>query len=113
MVIQNTGLLESGDSLRGTAVRMGAPIPFVATWRGLAKLERAGMTGDEEKTIEALTRPDVDSTALLTGPTLSAWGIPWRTCTGDEDPVLALRETIVEARTEERPVALVLGRAFT
>ena len=43
VVIQNTGLLESGDALRGTAVRMGAPIPFVVTGRGYAKMEAAGL----------------------------------------------------------------------
>ena len=42
VVIQNTGLLESGDSLRGTATRMGAPIPILITGRGYSKMKEAG-----------------------------------------------------------------------
>ncbi len=37
VVVQNTGLMESGDALRGTAVRMGAPLAFVVTARGYAR----------------------------------------------------------------------------
>jgi len=70
VVIQNTGLLEAGDGLRGTAVRMAAPIPLLVTGRGYGKMERAGFAPSDERTIESLTRPDVDSTALLTEPTL-------------------------------------------
>ena len=44
IVIQNTGLLESGDAIRGTAQRMGAPVPFIVTGRGYEKMERAGVT---------------------------------------------------------------------
>ena len=77
VVIQHTGLLEAGDGIRGTAQRMGAPIPFVVTGRGYAKMERAGVRRDDPRTRELLTRADVDSTALLTEPTLDAWGIPY------------------------------------
>ncbi len=37
VLIQNTGLLEAGDGLRGTASRMGAPILLLITCRGYAK----------------------------------------------------------------------------
>src|SRR5512134_4019392 len=43
VLIQNTGLLESGDALRGTALRMGAPIPIVVTGRGYTKMRAAGV----------------------------------------------------------------------
>ena len=113
VVVQNTGLLESGDSLRGTAVRMGVPLPIVVTWRGFGKMVRAGVNPTDERTPGLLKRADVDSVALLTEPTLAAWGVPYRTCTGEEDPVDALRATMSDALDQERPVALLLGRSFT
>ena len=45
VVIQNTGFLESGDSLRGTAQRMAAPIPVLITGRGYGKMRAAGVWG--------------------------------------------------------------------
>ena len=113
VVIQNTGFLESGDSLRGTAQRMAAPIPMLITGRGYRKMLAAGVSPDDEKTSELLTRADVDSTALYTEPTLAAWGVPFARCAGDDDPAEALLETIEEARSQERPVALVVARKLT
>jgi len=113
VVVQNTGLLESGDSLRGTALRMAAPIPILVTGRGYTKMHAAGVTPDEPRAIELLTRPDVDSTALFTEPTLAAWGVPFTRCEGDAaDPAGDLLRTIDEARAHERPVALVVARAL-
>jgi sulfopyruvate decarboxylase TPP-binding subunit len=111
-VIQNTGLLESGDSLRGTAVRMGAPIPMIVTGRGYANMEAAGLTPAEPRTIELLTRAEVDSTALLTEPTLEAWGIPFRRCAPADDPTEAIVQAIEAAREHGRPTAAVLARAL-
>ncbi|NNF14922.1 MAG: hypothetical protein HKN72_16965 [Gemmatimonadetes bacterium] len=112
VVIQNTGLLESGDSLRGTAVRMGAPLPMVVTGRGYAKMHRVGVAPDDERTIDSLTRPDVDSTALLTEPTLDAWGIPWSVCHEDADVPDAVTGLVEEAQRTERPTALILVRSL-
>ncbi len=69
VIVQNTGLLESGDGLRGTAMRMGAPIPILVTGRGYAKMEGAGVTPKSELTVELLTRTDVD-------PIFSTKGLP-------------------------------------
>ena len=112
VVIQNTGLLESGDSLRGTAVRMAAPIPMIVTGRGYAKMAHAELTPDEPRTLELLTRADVDSTALLTEPTLEVWGIPYRRCEGEDDPTEAITDTILAARERGRPVAVVMARTL-
>lgn len=113
VVIQNTGLLESGDSLRGTAQRMAIPLPILITGRGYKRMHAAGVTPDVARSVELMTRPDVDTTALLTEPTLQAWGIPFERCEGDEDPAAALLATIDEAREQERPVAMVVARTLT
>ncbi len=112
VVIQNTGLLESGDALRGTAVRMAAPVPLLVTGRGYAKMAAAGLEPDEPRTVELLTRADIDSTALLTEPTLEAWGVPFARCEGEEDPTAALVAVIGRARALGRPAALVLARTL-
>lgn len=113
VVIQNTGLLESGDAIRGTAQRMGAPIPVVVTGRGYARMERAGVSGADELTRELMVRPDVDSSALLTEPTLRAWGIPYSRCGAESDPFVDITRTIEDARAQRRPVVLILTRTFT
>jgi len=112
VVIQNTGLLESGDALRGTAVRMAAAVPLLITGRGYAKMREAGVTPADERTIESLTRPDVDSTALLTEPTLDAWGIPFTVCGDGDDPSVAIRELVSSSERQGRPVAMILTRAL-
>lgn len=108
VVIQNTGLLESGDAVRGTAVRMGAAVPMVVTGRGYAKMHAAGLSPSVARDRAVLVRPDVDSTALLTEPTLDAWGVPFTVCGAADDPVEMVRGTVARAEAEKRPVALVL-----
>ncbi|MDP2957121.1 MAG: thiamine pyrophosphate-binding protein [Longimicrobiales bacterium] len=109
VVVQNTGLMESGDALRGTAVRMGAPLAFLVTARGYAKMEAAGLGPESPRTPELLTRPDVDSVALMTEPTLRAWGIPYRTCRSDDDPAKAVERLLTDARSGHHPTALLLA----
>lgn len=112
VVVQNTGLLESGDAIRGTAMRMGVGLPVVVTGRGYAKMSAAGMGPDANKTRELLTRADVDSAALLTEPTLEAWGIPFSVCRGEDNPTEAIKATITDARSCGVPVVLVMARSF-
>ncbi|MGD8322678.1 MAG: thiamine pyrophosphate-binding protein [Gemmatimonadota bacterium] len=112
VVVQNTGFLESGDALRGTAVRMGVPLPVMVTGRGYAKMTAAGLGPDAPRTRALLVRPDVDSVALFTEPTLDAWGIPFETCGDADDPAAGVRRVVERARSEERPVALLLVRAL-
>ena len=110
--IQNTGLLESGDALRGTAGRMAAAVPILVSGRGYASMRRAGVGPDSVLSAELLTRATLDSTALLTERTLDAWGVPFLVCEGNEDPVEALTRTIHAARAESRPTALILARSL-
>lgn len=102
--VQGTGLLESGDALRGTAMRMGVPLVVLVGYRGWSSLVRAGLDpGERRADPTTFTRPDVDSVALVLEPTLDAWGVP-RT---DELEVAWRR-----AHGEERPVAVLLKRGF-
>ena len=110
--MQNTGLLEAGDALRGTAVRMSVPLPVVVTARGYAKMEQAGLSPDTPLDLPTLTRADVDSVALLTEPTLAAWGIPFERCEDGHDPADAVARAVRSARADQRPVAVVMARTF-
>ncbi len=112
VLIQNTGLLEAGDSLRGTASRMGAPLLLMVTCRGYAKSRAAGKEPHEvEVTRDVLVRPDLDSVAYMTESTLKAWGIPFRYLRDPSD-LGPVREGWAMARSEERPVAVLIDAAF-
>jgi sulfopyruvate decarboxylase TPP-binding subunit len=107
VVIQNTGLLESGDALRGTAVRMAVPLLTLVTWRGYGRLRPA--PGAPPATEDLLVRADLDSTGILTEPTLDAWRIPHAVYASDAD-VGVLRTLWDGAHREGRPAALLLPR---
>jgi len=113
VVIQNTGLLESGDALRGTAVRMAAPVPLLVTGRGYGKMVLAGLEPGPRAEMGVLTRHDVDSTALLTEPTLDAWSIPFERCEGEAEPARTIERWVRRTRRGGRPTALVLTRPLT
>lgn len=113
VAVQSTGLLESGDALRGTASRMAVPLVFLVTHRGWAKTVRAGVDpssgppGPSE-----LVRPDVDSVALMLEPTLRAWGVPWGSVASAAD-VGAMDVAFDRADRERRPVAVLLRRPLS
>lgn len=104
VIIQNTGLLESGDSLRGVALRMGVPLLCLVTYRGLAGARAAGWTPGRSLDREWLVRADVDSTALLTEPTLAAWEVPYAV----GDSVLHVHRMWEVAHRERRPTVVLL-----
>jgi sulfopyruvate decarboxylase subunit alpha len=113
VVVQNTGLLESGDSVRGTAVRMGVPLLCLVTYRGYwAMRERAPEPQAGGWGIDTLTRSDLDSVALYTEPTLRAWGIPYRLYASG-DPATVVRDAWEQAHRDLRPVALLVTQALT
>jgi len=112
VLIQNTGFLEAGDGLRGTASRMGAPLLLVLTCRGYGKSRASGLEPHEvEMTRETLVRPDLDSVAHMTESTLRAWGIPFLYLRDSAD-LSPLREGWVRAKEDERPVAVLLDTSF-
>ena len=71
VLVQNTGLLESGDALRGTAYNMGLPLVMLIGYRGFAAHH------------EGIGR--IDTAATFLEPTLKAWSIPYTTATTDAD----------------------------
>ncbi len=112
VLIQNTGLLESGDSLRGTAARMGVPLLCLVGYRGYGKMTAREIDPHARPpSRDDLTRSDLDSTALLTEPTLRAWGIPYHLYGSDRDAPL-VAEAWDRAHREARPVALLLTRSL-
>jgi sulfopyruvate decarboxylase TPP-binding subunit len=111
VLIQNTGLLESGDALRGTAMRMRVPLVCLVTYRGHASLAALGGTGGAIGG-ELLSRPDVDSVAVLTERTLQAWGVPFDFLHVDAD-LSRLDEAFAKAAQLEQPIALLIPGATT
>jgi sulfopyruvate decarboxylase subunit alpha len=105
VLIQNTGLLESGDSLRGTLVRMRIPVVCLVTYRGYAKLAR--LEARPEPGPEILSRPDLDSVAVMTEPTLRAWGVPFDFLHTDED-IAKLSAAFAQVQKLSAPVAVLV-----
>ena len=108
VVLQNTGLLESGDALRGTASRMGVPLVLLVGYRGFAKMaarKQEPSAGPPSR--DELVRADLDTVALMTEPTLAAWGVPFERLDGT-DGRARLAWAFDGARKEARPVALLL-----
>lgn len=112
LIIQNTGLLESGDAYRGTALRMRVPLLCLVTVRGYRGLERAPAETRAKPTPDDLGRADLDSVALLTEPTLGAWGIPYEFLHDDGD-VERIPAAFRRAQAESRPVAVLVTRTIT
>lgn len=111
VTVQNTGLLESGDSLRGTAYRMGVPLLILVGIRGYAKMtshyrdiEAARAAGRAPQTMK---RADIDSVALTTEPTLEAWAVPYTTYRSEADGEDVAR-LWTRAQDAGHPVAVLL-----
>jgi sulfopyruvate decarboxylase subunit alpha len=93
-LIQNTGMLESGDSIRGMALDTGFPLVFVVGYRGWT---RHGVV--------------TDSAARYTEPFLNAFRINYYLLEQDTDaPRISL--AFEEARATKRPVAVLVGDEY-
>jgi sulfopyruvate decarboxylase TPP-binding subunit len=93
-LIQNTGMLESGDSIRGMALDSGFPLVFVVGYRGWT---RHG----------AIT----DSAARYTEPFLNAFRINYYLLEQDSDSS-RISLAFEEARATKRPVAVLVGDEY-
>jgi len=93
VLIQNTGLFESGDVLRGTTIGLELPLLMMIGYRGYMEW-KAG-------------KKPVDTAAIYTEPLLNAWGIPFHHIETDGDtPKIA--EAYTQAQEISRPVAALI-----
>jgi sulfopyruvate decarboxylase TPP-binding subunit len=93
VLIQNTGLFESGDVLRGTALGLEMPLLMMIGYRGYMDM-KAG-------------KQPFDTAAVYTEPILNTWGIPFHHIETDEDtPKIA--EAFKQAQEIARPVAALI-----
>ena len=93
-LIQNTGMMESGDSIRGMALDAGFPLVMVIGYRGWT---RHGVVSD--------------SAARYTEPFLHAFGINYYLVEQDED-ASRISAAFEEARATKRPVAVLIGDEY-
>ncbi len=94
VLIQNTGIFESGDSIRGLGLDVNQPLVMLIGYRGWS---RHGIT--------------TDSAARYIEHILHAWGINYYLIETDED---ADRISVATAEAErvQKPVAVLVGTEF-
>ena len=110
VLIQNTGLLESGDGLRGTVIRMRIPLVCLVTYRGYSTMVDGKISpGQKSESPETLSRPDLDSVALLTEPTLKAWGLSYDFLF-ENDEVSKISQAFAKANATSGPTVLLIPR---
>jgi len=97
LVLQNTGLMEAGDAIRGCGLGPRIPLRLLVGWRGYP----GAMTG----------RLPIDSAFTYTEPILRAWGIPHRLLMEDGD-IDALADMDRIAEETSMPAAVVFGWPF-
>ncbi len=113
VLMQNTGFTESGDSFRGTITRMRVPLVCLITYRGYAKMKVwQRKAGHATMDAEILSRPSLDSAALVTEATLKAWGLPFGFLHGDED-VPALSEAFHRVEENQQPFGVLITQDLT
>ncbi|MDP6664553.1 MAG: thiamine pyrophosphate-binding protein [SAR202 cluster bacterium] len=94
VLIQNTGMFESGDSIRGLGLDIGFPMVMMIGYRGWT---RHGVTSD--------------SAARFTEPILDAWGINYYLVETDSD-VDRISIAFDEAERTQSPVACLMGAEY-
>ena len=94
-LIQNTGMFESGDSIRGLGLDIDFPLVMMIGYRGWT---RHGVTPD--------------SAARFTEPILHAWGINSYLVETDDD-VDRITTAFEEAESNRKPVACLMGAEYS
>jgi sulfopyruvate decarboxylase TPP-binding subunit len=94
VIIQNTGFLESGDSVRGLGLDCQLPLVLLVGYRGFHR-----------------TQPITDSAAIYLEPTLKAWTLPYQLVETDED-VPRIGQAFELAAERRQPVAVLIGREY-
>jgi sulfopyruvate decarboxylase TPP-binding subunit len=93
VVIQNTGFLESGDAIRGTAFNMEIPLVALIGYRGYHTMQPGG--------------PRVDTAATFLEPTLKAWGFSYDKIESDAD-IHCISKAFQKAQEMSRPTAVLI-----
>ena len=93
VIIQNTGFLESGDAIRGTAYNMEIPLVSLIGYRGYQTMQPDA--------------PRIDTAATFLEPTLKAWGFPYNTMETDDD-IPYISEAFKKAQETSMPTAVLL-----
>jgi sulfopyruvate decarboxylase subunit alpha len=94
ILIQNTGLMEAGDSLRGWGLGLNIPVVIMVGYRGYT---RHGV--------------NTDTAATYTEPFLNAFGIQYYLVENDADSQ-RISVAFAEAERTQRPVAVLVGDEF-
>ncbi len=94
--IQNTGLFESGDSVRGMWIDLKLPILALVGYRGY---EGGG--------------PSEDSAATFLEPILNAWGIPFEIVENDADVEKVVPRRDKQATGGPTPSAVLIGGEYS
>ena len=94
ILIQNTGMMESGDSLRGWGMGMNIPVVMMVGYRGYT---RHGV--------------NQDTAATYTERFLNAFGIQYYLVENDSDAD-RISVAFEEAERTKRPVAILVGDEF-
>lgn len=94
ILIQNTGLMESGDSIRGWLMGLDIPVVIMVGLRGWT---RHGVTPD--------------TAAVYTEPFLNAFRINYYLVESDAD-ASRIAVAFAEARKTRRPVAVLVGDEY-
>jgi sulfopyruvate decarboxylase subunit alpha len=98
LIIQNTGVMEAGDAIRGCGVGPKIPLRMIVGWRGYAGAQ-AG-------------KSPIDSAYPYTEPLLETWGIPTGHLMSDRD-LPAIEDMDRAASERSAPAAVLTGYRFT
>lgn len=94
ILIQNTGMMEAGDSMRGWALGLDLPVVMMVGYRGYQK----GKT-------------PVDTAAVYIEPFLKAFGIEYHLVENDADAP-KISAAFASAQKSRRPVAVLVGDEY-
>src|SRR5947208_6557521 len=95
VLIQSTGLYESGDSVRGLCLDLELPLLLMIGYRGYA----------------GQGRPPADSAARYLEPVLDAWGIPHHVVDSDA-ACRHISDAYERAQDAGHPVAVLMGKEY-
>ena len=93
IIIQNTGLLESGDAIRGTVFNMRVPVVVFIGYRGYHNRDADGQW--------------IDSVASFLEPTLKAWNLPYEMLETDNE-ISCIRRVFETTEATSLPAAVLL-----